>query len=207
MEILRRKELSLVLSAQTGMTDHDVSHAHPRRRGGEVFGEARRFRYCRLFASGGPPSGRGRLCRRRRALPLGAAVGIAFLHTGKSRRSGPLRLFRPRGHALRRDFRGRREGPVGFGPGLPGAGARRLGLQAENAFQLKPGGEPPAVLQKSCKLRREAALVGRLLGAWAVAENGTAIRQKYLVARPIERPLCGERSACVIQSRIPAFGA
>jgi hypothetical protein len=89
---------------------------------------------------------------------------------------------------------------------LPGAGARRLGLPAENAFQLKPGGEPPAVLQKSCKLRREAALVGRLLGAWAVAENGTAIRQKYLVARPIERPLCGERSACVIQSRIPAFG-
>jgi hypothetical protein len=86
---------------------------------------------------------------------------------------------------------------------LPGAGAGRLGLPAESAFQLKPGGQPLSALQKSCKLKREAALIGRLPGAWAVAENGTAIRQKYLVARPTECPLCGEQSACVNQLRIP----
>jgi hypothetical protein len=48
---------------------------------------------------------------------------------------------------------------------LPVAGAARLGLRSENAFQMKPGGEPPSTPQKSGKLGREAALVGRSPGA------------------------------------------
>jgi hypothetical protein len=136
----------VVLSAQTGMADYDVSHSQPRTRRGESFGEASHIRYWRLFASGGPPSGRGGVCRRRRASHLGDVVRIASFHTGKSRRSGPLRLSRPRGDALRRDSWGRREGPVRIGPGLPVAGAVWMGLSAENTFKLKPGGEPSAVV-------------------------------------------------------------